>query len=319
MLFTLYLLSLYPIKTENMDKKQPQRLPFSSIREMIQDWESMEMVRPVIGSDYALVYRTTAINDFQQMFQADIPYRVDDFRFLVFRHCDFCVTANLMEHHVVNNTIGFMGTGGILQISKFPEGVEVTGFVLKEDYLRIIMGGRVPDAFNGRVRNFYITVSEEEADMLMRIVRLGYDMERRPDSHQEAVASILAAGVNFVADVYAKYGGGQPKAQSRGQEVFTRFIQLVNSHATHHHSLSYYADRLCITSRYLGTLVQQASGVTAKEWIDRAIVTDAKIALRHSDITVAQLADDLRFPSVSFFCKYFKRLTGMTPVAYRKG
>lgn len=92
----------------------------------------------------------------------------------------------------------------------------------------------------------------------------------------------------------------------------------MNLYGQREHQLGFYADKLCITSRYLGTVILSESGVGAKEWIDRAIISAAKVQLRHSDRQTTQIADELNFPNVSFFCKYFKRLTGFTPQQYRK-
>ena len=70
---------------------------------------------------------------------------------------------------------------------------------------------------------------------------------------------------------------------------------------------------MCLSQRYLGTVVRQTSGTTAKEWIDRALITQAKVLLHHSDKSVIQISEELNFPNPAFFSKYFKRLTGMTP------
>ncbi|MCD8296593.1 MAG: helix-turn-helix domain-containing protein, partial [Prevotella sp.] len=83
------------------------------------------------------------------------------------------------------------------------------------------------------------------------------------------------------------------------------------------HSIGFYADKMCVTPRYLGVAVKNTSGVTAKEWIDRAVVTTAKVMLRHSNKQVTQISDELDFPNPSFFCKFFKRMTGITPQEYR--
>lgn len=103
----------------------------------------------------------------------------------------------------------------------------------------------------------------------------------------------------------------------RNKELFDTFIRLVNSHGKHERKLSFYADKMCITPRYLGISVKQASGITAKEWIDRAVMTHAKVMLKYSNKLVAEIAYELNFPSVSFFCKYFKLATGLTPQEYR--
>lgn len=101
--------------------------------------------------------------------------------------------------------------------------------------------------------------------------------------------------------------------RSREQTIFDRFIQLVNQHCTEHRQLDYYAQRICLTQRYLGTVIRQTSGVTAKEWIDRALITRIKVELLHTDKSVADIAYDLGFANPAFFSKYFKRLTGLTP------
>ena len=101
--------------------------------------------------------------------------------------------------------------------------------------------------------------------------------------------------------------------RSREQTIFDRFIQLVNQHCREEHKISYYADRMCLTERYLGTVVRQTSGTTAKDWIDRALITQAKVLLRHSNHSVLQISEELNFPNPAFFSKYFKRLTGITP------
>lgn len=109
----------------------------------------------------------------------------------------------------------------------------------------------------------------------------------------------------------------QPERMSHKQEVFNRFIRLVNKHVQEAHTLDYYADRICLTPRYLGTIVKEISGETAKNWIDRALITKAKVMLRHTDQQIIQIADHLGFPNCSFFCKFFKQKTGMTPQSYR--
>ena len=106
-------------------------------------------------------------------------------------------------------------------------------------------------------------------------------------------------------------------SQSREQTIFDRFIYLVNQHATHEHQICFYADKMCLTERYLGTVIRQASGTTAKEWIDRALVEHIKIELKHTDKSIAQISDEMDFPNPSFFSKFFKRLADKTPLEYR--
>ena len=96
-----------------------------------------------------------------------------------------------------------------------------------------------------------------------------------------------------------------------------RFTTLVNEHAACEHSIAFYADRLCLTPNYLGAVIREASGQTVMQWIHRYIIQQAKLQLKYSDQPIWQIAESLNFPNPSFFSKFFKRETGMTPAEYR--
>ncbi len=301
-----------------MSKHEPRRLPLSSLDELNDSDFRIQGVRPYISPDFAIVFGSNTYQAMRGIFEISVPYRIDDFRFIVFHKGDVDITANLLKYHISDNTVGFMGNGGIIQMDRISSDVSISGLVVKEDYLRRAMGGRLPSALNGRLHNFYLQVSERECELAGRIIGLLRNLVEDPEHNREVSASLIAAIVNYIVGLFERYDTDVPTAQSRQQDIFNRFIALVNEHCFHHHTLDFYADRLCITQRYLGTLVRQASGTTAKEWIDRALINEAKVALKHSDVTVAQLADNLSFPNPAFFSKFFKRVTGMTPSQYKR-
>jgi AraC-like DNA-binding protein len=97
-----------------------------------------------------------------------------------------------------------------------------------------------------------------------------------------------------------------------------KFLDLVQTHYKEQRELSFYADKLCLTSKHLSKVVREASGTTANEWIDNHVILEAKALLKSTDLTVQQISEELKFPSQSFFGKYFKRCTGMSPSEYKK-
>lgn len=301
-----------------MSKHEPRRLPLSSLDELNDSDFRIQGVRPYISPDFAIVFGSNTYQAMRGIFEVSVPYRIDDFRFIVFHKGDVDITANLLKYHISDNTVGFMGNGGIIQMDRISSDVSISGLVVKEDYLRRAMGGRLPAALNGRLHNFYLQVSERECELAGRIIGLLRNLVEDPEHNRDVAASLIAAIVNYIVGLFERYDIDVPTAQSRQQDIFNRFIALVNEHCFRHHTLDFYADRLCLTQRYLGTLVRQASGTTAKEWIDRALINEAKVALKHSDVTVAQLADNLSFPNPAFFSKFFKRVTGMTPSQYKR-
>ena len=177
---------------------------------------------------------------------------------------------------------------------------------------------QMPSAFNGQVRDFQIQVEPQEIAIARNILDTIWQVVNQPDYHRPTVTSLVAALMHHYDQLYHRQTDQQAQSRSHEQTIFDRFLQLVNQHCVQQHQLAYYASRLCLTQRYLGTVVRQASGMTAKDWIDRALVTHIKIELRHSDKPVTQISDELCFPNPAFFSKYFKRLTGVTPQHYRQ-
>lgn len=96
------------------------------------------------------------------------------------------------------------------------------------------------------------------------------------------------------------------------------FIKLVHEHHTRERSVSFYASKLFISSKYLSSLVREASGRSAAEWIDEHVILEAKNQLRFSGKNIQQIAYDLNFPNQSAFGKYFKHLTGMSPTEFQR-
>jgi AraC-like DNA-binding protein len=106
--------------------------------------------------------------------------------------------------------------------------------------------------------------------------------------------------------------------KSRGQVLFAQFIDLVVEHHREQHSVKFYADELGITPKYLSAVAEEQTGKNAKRWIDEHIALDAKVLLRSSSRDIQKVSKILNFPDVSFFGKFFKRLVGVSPKAYRK-
>ena len=81
--------------------------------------------------------------------------------------------------------------------------------------------------------------------------------------------------------------------------------------------VDFYARKMCMTPKSLTTLVKNASGRTATQWIDAFLVLEAKNLLKYSDLTVKEIGYRLNFQSIPSFHKFFKNQTGLTPNEYR--
>lgn len=101
--------------------------------------------------------------------------------------------------------------------------------------------------------------------------------------------------------------------------VITRsFLELVNADDGSHRSVNYYADRLCYSPKYLSSIIKMVTGKTPLQIINENAIKQIKFKLRHSDISMKELADLFDFPNPSFFGKFVKIHIGMTPMQYRQ-
>lgn len=107
------------------------------------------------------------------------------------------------------------------------------------------------------------------------------------------------------------------KVPERCETVFEDFIKVLNLFHGTEHSLSFFAQRLNFTPNYLSSRVKEYSGRTATEWIEESVILEAKTMLKHTDLTIQEIAYKLNFPTQTFFGKYFKRITGLSPKQYR--
>lgn len=104
----------------------------------------------------------------------------------------------------------------------------------------------------------------------------------------------------------------------QGELLFRRFIELLSSFKTTDRSVKAYAEKLCVTPKYLSTVCKSVSGKTALEWIHEFLADAITHKLKYTDTSIKEIADGLGFPNISFFGKFVKCHFGMSPKEYRQ-
>ena len=141
------------------------------------------------------------------------------------------------------------------------------------------------------------------------------------DFSSEIIGGLIAATIYKVGDILTHYLTEHPEVDSpihnRAEEFFRQFTELLGEHYKHERSVGFYARQLCITPKYLTTLIKRISGKSVSEWIDNYVILEAKTLLKYSNMSVQEIAYYLNFPNQSFFGSYFKRNAGMSPSQYK--
>lgn len=115
--------------------------------------------------------------------------------------------------------------------------------------------------------------------------------------------------------------GIEPSNLSRNQTwlLTMKFWKMIVKHCREHRDVQFYATRLCITTTYLYKLTQKVMHASPKELIDQQIISQIKTFLMNTDYSVGQIATEFHFEDASYFCRFFRRMTGLSPIEFRNG
>lgn len=180
----------------------------------------------------------------------------------------------------------------------------------------------LPVSFQERLsmksKHFY-TLNTEGLEAFLNCYKMVKSiMSQEGHPYKEEIIRHLFSAYYYGLGYYVHNSAQQKSVMTCQQEVCENFISLASENFKEHRDIGYYADKLCITKKYLSALLKQETGMTALEWIERFVVLYAKGCLTSTNMTVQEISDELDFPSQSVFGKYFKRVEGMSPKAFRQ-
>lgn len=137
--------------------------------------------------------------------------------------------------------------------------------------------------------------------------------------HKDIIISLVRA---IMYEMLSLVGESMPPTGNMlitSREVlFKRFMTLLAASRVKPRYVSWYADHLCVSSKYLSTACKQVSGKTAFAWINDYVTMDIRYLLKNSDKSIKEITDCLDFPNISFFGKYCRQHLGASPTELRR-
>ncbi len=169
------------------------------------------------------------------------------------------------------------------------------------------------------MNNPVISINPDEVMQLSSICSVLTAKLSQPERpfHDMAVNALVQLLFYDTLGLYTLHTGSETRRRSRREEMMGTFIDLVEQHFRHERSVLFYAQKLSVTPKHLSAVLKEISGKTAGEWIDYRVVLEAKTMLRSSGLTIQEISLALNFSNQSFFGKYFKHHTGLSPREFR--
>ena len=296
--------------------RQPQLMDASRMRDILTPHLSQIREHIFLNSELTMVRGDHTV--FSLLMRQRPPFIINDHRLGIIMSGEADININLQDRHLTSSTLVYLGPGTIIHPKQLSPELRIFGMGLFSNFSMPFAQVQMPSAFNGQVRDFQLPVGEDDLSSARHILETIWQTVHATDQYyRPTVTSLVAALMHHYDHLFHQQSDRLTNSRSREQTIFDRFLHLVTQHCAEHHQIGYYAERMCLTERYLTTVVRQTSGITAKDWIDRALITRIKIELRHTDKSAAQIAEEMHFSNPSFFSKYFRRLTGMTPGEYK--
>ena len=265
----------------------------------------------------------TASSDSQmQVFR--FPCRIDAFIIGVGTEGETSVSFNLHEFKLKKDSIFIFTPKNVLQVNS-QQYFKADVIAISPDFMRRInidIKNMMP-LFLKFVENPALTLTPEESRSMRGMIAQIERETRGPETHFsfDIVSGLIAATIYKVGDIMYHYLAEHPEEQNnshnRAEEYFKQFTHLLGEHFREERSVGFYARQLCITPKYLTTLIKRISGQSVSEWIDNDVILEAKTLLKYSTMSIQEIAYYLNFPNQSFFGSYFKRNTGMSPSQYK--
>ena len=251
------------------------------------------------------------------------PVKCESFFTLTLLRGSIRMIVNLREVEIHEGQLLAMMPGCIFEGRSYSNDLRFCGMMVDRDYMETMrknVGIRMDLThryYNYMVRDMAPAVLENHLQMYKMICRelTREDYVYKKEVIQRYCEIWVLKNISLNVDMDEKPELNKPL--NRKEEIFHDFLTLLETYYTQERSISFYADRMCLTPKYLSTIIKEVSGKHGMQWIDEYVSLEAKALLRNSTLSVKQVSDQLNFPSQSMFGRFFKKMTGYSPKQYK--
>lgn len=242
---------------------------------------------------------------------------VDCGHVIICRQGSALMTLNFVELKQEKDTIVILYPGDVVMVKNVSDDFAIEYLVVTNDIMTEAQLS-LPQA--NAIRNHQYVSSHEIAtltDALLTITNASIHFGDAKDARKISILQLRSFMISYGCWL-ARHGHISGRYVSRSAEIFAHFLNLLSHHYRETRQVAFYADKLNITPKYLNGIIIEQTGKTAKIAIDDYVIMQLKLTLQTTDQTINETAWQYNFSSLSFFCDYFHRHVGLTPMAYRE-
>jgi AraC-like DNA-binding protein len=234
------------------------------------------------------------------------------------------VRYNLKACTLLQNTVLRIQSNNIYEFVEFDPNIELRILAINSGFESIaaikIRRFDARSFFSSSIQSHYQLTDAEFQELweVLELLRNRLFLPNKDRMRKEIVHHLFLSAIYILADITNRYNQVTLTELNRADKITLEYIQLVTANFRKERSLSFYAQKLGISPKHLSETIKQTTGVTAGEIINQAIATEAKVLLSTPELTINHIARELNFSDQYAFSKFFKRLTNLSPSAFRE-
>lgn len=233
----------------------------------------------------------------------------------------FCFDVDKKKFTAQAGETVFLSEGNNFSIGELSDDLCVSMLFYHIDPIREILGSSIVAMYLYTTLTpepCYVWTSGEESDLARYIALLGRHRKSAQNPFDNHECKLLLLALTYrLCSIYSRRIIEEKNVAGHKIDTFIKLIRLIEKYYMQERGVAFYADKLCLSPKYLSALSKSVCGYTVQELVFRAIIRKSIFWLKNTNKSVQEISDDLNFPNASFFGTFFKKQTGLAPSYYR--
>lgn len=233
----------------------------------------------------------------------------------------FCFDVDKKKFTARAGETVFLSEGNNFSIGELSDDLRVSILFYHIDPIREILGSSIVAMYLYTTLTpepCYVWTSGEESDLARYIALLGRHRKSAQNPFDNHECKLLLLALTYrLCSIYSRRIIEKKNVAGHKIDTFIKLIRLIEKYYMQERGVAFYADKLCLSPKYLSALSKSVCGYTVQELVFRAIIRKSIFWLKNTNKSVQEISDDLNFPNASFFGTFFKKQTGLAPSYYR--
>ncbi len=233
----------------------------------------------------------------------------------------FCFDVDKKKFTARAGETVFLSEGNNFSIGELSDDLRVSILFYHIDPIREILGSSIVAMYLYTTLTpepCYVWTSGEESDLARYIALLGSHRKSAQNPFDNHECKLLLLALTYrLCSIYSRRIIEEKNVAGHKIDTFIKLIRLIEKYYMQERGVAFYADKLCLSPKYLSALSKSVCGYTVQELVFRAIIRKSIFWLKNTNKSVQEISDDLNFPNASFFGTFFKKQTGLAPSYYR--